>query len=151
MCSCKNCIQMYNVHRSYSRFICYRINELKDNKLSKLNPITKRGKEAESELNNYQNIVKPNGEHQYPTAKDAMFCGLCAPPDEEYQSLHKLDCVLGKCKSCPGYDRPLEEMEMTNAHRCSETAIFGPLNAYPEDQLYLYWVYNGAYTIKLLN
>jgi hypothetical protein len=64
------------------------------------------------ELNNYRNKVKPNGEHRFPNAKDAMFCCLCAPPDEEYQSLHKLDCVLGECKSCPEYDRPPEELEM---------------------------------------
>jgi hypothetical protein len=111
MCGCENCIQMYNLHQSYNRFIGYRINELKD-KLNKLNPRTRNGKEAQLELNNYQNKVKPDGEHRFPNAKDAMFCCLCAPPDEEYQSLHKLDCVLGECESCPGYDRPPEELEM---------------------------------------
>jgi hypothetical protein len=99
---------MYNLHQSYNRFVGYRINELKD-KLSKLNPRTRRGKEAQLELNNYRNKVKPNGKHCFPNAKDA----LCAPPDEKYQSLHKLDCVLGECESCPGYDRPPEELEMT--------------------------------------
>jgi hypothetical protein len=83
-----------------------------EDKLSKVNPRTRRGKEAQLELNNYQNKVKPNGEHCFPNAKDAMFCCLLAPPDEEYQSLHKLDCVLGECDSCPGYDRPPEELEM---------------------------------------
>jgi hypothetical protein len=43
-----------------------------------------------------------------------MYCCLCAPPDEEYQSLHKLACVLGECESCPGYDRPPEELDMTD-------------------------------------
>jgi hypothetical protein len=103
---------MYNLHSSYNRFIGYRINELK-HKLSQLNPRTRRGKEAQLELDNYRNKVKPNGEHRFPNAKDAMFCCLCAPPDEEYQSLHKLDCVLGECDSCPGYERPPEELEMT--------------------------------------
>jgi hypothetical protein len=42
-----------------------------------------------------------------------MFCCLCALSDEEYQSLHKVDCVLGECKSFPGYDRLPEELEMT--------------------------------------
>jgi hypothetical protein len=111
MCGCEDCIHMYNLHQSYNRFIGYRINELK-NKLSELNPRTKRGKEAQLELNNYQNKVKPNGKHRFPQAKDAMFCCLCAPPDEEYQSLHKLECVLGECDSCPGYDQPPEELEM---------------------------------------
>jgi hypothetical protein len=113
MCGCENCIQMYNLHSSYNRFIGYRIKDLED-KLSKLNPRTRNGKEAQLELNNYRNKVKPNGEHRFPNAKDAMFCCLCSPPDEEYQSLHKLDCVLGECESCPGYDRPPEELEMDN-------------------------------------
>jgi hypothetical protein len=72
-----------------------------------------RGKVAQLELDNYQKKVKPNGEHRFHNAKDAMFCCLCAPPDAEYQSLHKLDSVLGECESCPGYDRPPEELEMT--------------------------------------
>jgi hypothetical protein len=55
---------MYNLHQSYNRFIGYRINELKD-KLSKLNPRTRRGKEAQLELNNYENKVKPNGVHHF--------------------------------------------------------------------------------------
>jgi hypothetical protein len=45
---------------------------LKD-KLSQLNPRTRRGKEAQLKLNNYQNKVKPNGGHRFPNAKDAMF------------------------------------------------------------------------------
>jgi hypothetical protein len=68
MCGCENCIQMYNLQSSYNRFIGYRINDLKD-KLSRLNPRTRRGKEAKLELNNYQNKVKPNGEHRFPNAK----------------------------------------------------------------------------------
>jgi hypothetical protein len=45
MCGCKSCMQMYNLHQSYNCFIGYRINELED-KLSKLNPRTRRGKKA---------------------------------------------------------------------------------------------------------
>jgi hypothetical protein len=71
MCGCENCIQMYNLQSSYNRFIGYRIKELKD-KLNKLNPRTRRMKEAQFELDNYQNKVTPNNGHRFPNAKDAM-------------------------------------------------------------------------------
>jgi hypothetical protein len=80
---------------------------LKD-RLSKL-----KGKEAHLELNKYQNKVKPNVKNRFKKPKDALFCCMCAPPDEQYHSLHKLDCVLGKCDTYPGYERPPEEFEMT--------------------------------------
>jgi hypothetical protein len=110
---CENCIQMHNVHHSYNRFICHRIKDLKD-KFDEHNPRTRNRREAELALNNYQNKVKPNGEHRFKTAKDAVFCTMCEPPDDEFKSLHKIECVLGECTSCPGYDRPPEEIEMEN-------------------------------------
>jgi hypothetical protein len=83
MCGCETCIQMHNVHQSYNRFICHRIKDLKD-KFELHNLRTRNGREAETALNNYQNKVKPNGEHRFKTAKDAMVCTLCKPPDEEF-------------------------------------------------------------------
>jgi hypothetical protein len=78
------------------------------------NPRSILGREAKTTPNNYQNKVNPSGEHRFKAAKDAMVCCLCPPPDDQFKSLHKLDCVLGECPSCPGYDHPPEEIEMEN-------------------------------------
>jgi hypothetical protein len=86
--------------------------ELKTLKINLMDPRTRSGREAETALNNYQIKVKPNGEHRFKTAKDAMICCLCPPPDDEFKSLHKLECVLGECTICPGFDRPPEEVAM---------------------------------------
>jgi hypothetical protein len=67
---------MYNLQSSYNRFISYRINELED-KLSKLNPRTRRGKEAQLKLDTYQNKVKPNSEHHFQTQNMLCFV-VCA-------------------------------------------------------------------------
>jgi hypothetical protein len=113
MCGCETCIQMHNCHQSYNRFICYRIKDMQEN-VNGLNPRSILGREAKTILNNYQNKVKPNGEHRFKAAIDAMVCCLCAPPDDWFKSLHKLDCVLGECGSCPSYDEPPEQIEMEN-------------------------------------
>ncbi|OEU12086.1 hypothetical protein FRACYDRAFT_244336 [Fragilariopsis cylindrus CCMP1102] len=113
MCGCETCIQMYNLQQSYNRFIGYRIKELKDLRNS-YNPRTRRGMAAESALSNYQDKVLVGGEPRFKTAKQAMVCSLCAPPDDRFLSLHKVECILGKCVSCPGFDRPIEELTMEN-------------------------------------
>ena len=98
MCGCETCIQMYNLQQSYNRFIGYRIKELKDLRNS-YNPRTRRGMAAESALSNYQDKVLVGGEPRFKTAKQAMVCSLCAPPDDRFLSLHKVECILGKCVS----------------------------------------------------
>jgi hypothetical protein len=47
MCGCKNCIQMHNVHQSYNRFICYRINKMQET-INGLNPRSVLGREAKT-------------------------------------------------------------------------------------------------------
>ena len=69
---------------------------------------------ADETLKKYQDKVQPQGEARFKTAKLAMVCCLCAPPDDRFQSLHQLDCVTGECNACPGFDRPPEELTMNN-------------------------------------
>jgi hypothetical protein len=83
ICGCENCIQMHNWYQSYNRFICYRIKDMQEN-VNGLNPRSVLGREAKITLNNYKNKVKPNGEHRFKAAKDAMVCCLCAPPDDRF-------------------------------------------------------------------
>ncbi|OEU07188.1 hypothetical protein FRACYDRAFT_251490 [Fragilariopsis cylindrus CCMP1102] len=113
MCGCEPCIQMINLQQSYNRFICYRIKDFKEIR-DGFNPRTRRYMAADETLKKYQDKVQPQGEARFKTAKLAMVCCLCAPPDDRFQSLHQLDCVTGECTACPGFDRPPEELTMNN-------------------------------------
>ncbi|OEU12947.1 hypothetical protein FRACYDRAFT_243199 [Fragilariopsis cylindrus CCMP1102] len=113
MCGCEPCIQMINLQQSYNRFICYRIKDFKEIR-DGFNPRTRRYMAADETLKKYQDKVQPQGEARFKTAKLAMVCCLCAPPDDRFQSLHQLDCVTGECNACPGFDRPPEELTMNN-------------------------------------
>ncbi|OEU12948.1 hypothetical protein FRACYDRAFT_243200 [Fragilariopsis cylindrus CCMP1102] len=113
MCGCEPCIQMINLQQSYNRFICYRIKDFKEQR-DGFNPRTRSYLAADEILKNYQEKVQPLGEARFKTAKLAMVCCLCAPPDDRFPSLHKLDCVMGECTACPGFDRPPEELTMDN-------------------------------------
>ncbi|OEU19451.1 hypothetical protein FRACYDRAFT_235505 [Fragilariopsis cylindrus CCMP1102] len=96
MCGCEPCIQMINLQQSYNRFICYRVKDFKERR-DGFNPRTRRYMAADETLKKYQDKVQPRGKARFKTAKLAMVCCLCAPPDDGFQSLHKLDCVILDC------------------------------------------------------
>ena len=68
----------------------------------------------EAEYNDYYEKVLNDGKPRYASAKDALQCLMCPPPDPTFPSLHKIDCVLNQCNKYKQYDVPEQEARLTN-------------------------------------
>jgi len=106
MCGCEDCIEPRGLTTTLIAWRTKRLNDLKKKvNTAKVEAVKQTLQER---LDEYQKeAFKPDGSPLWSNAKEAFMSMTCAPVGED--GLHRLECVLGRCKNCPKFFIPEQE------------------------------------------